>query len=776
MGEPGIGKSAIAARLATRMEVKGFILLHPDDADPCTPASFIRTLAGQFAAIFPAYRETLERIGAPDASAPPEEIFRTYIAEPLAACSDRPGAGKPWILVIDGLDEAAAGSGDGMIDFLAESLDRLPPWFRVIATTKPDQDVLDRFRGTGIRQLALEATSIDNMADLAEYTRIRAAEAGLDQIPDLVNRIGDAAAGNFRYARAALDMQFMPKCSVHLVAEKREDFEEVLHREYLRMVRGRFPAATHYKQEISPALACLAVLRSPVPEHLLLSALAQSPRIVVRNKDEQETTPPAGKDRKSLHVVRRRLRALSPFIVRDNDGLRLFHESFAEWLRDQWDVPNPYAPSPKEGSRRLAEACLQELAEKKAGVCSHVLFNLTGYLLEAGMDEKVPEVLANPYYITGIGKRNYEGLRIVWATVEQHNPLWRMQTLYGPVIEDPAGFDRSFGETVARLLLDAGYHDDALKLLRALEVIFTAKRERLRAAGTMTRQARVLIRRGSLAQAQVLLEKAIPIQGKFRNMEEFAQSLSCLGMIYHTRGDLGEALKIFTEQAGICRENQDAYGLLDALSSIALVYRSKGQTEMADQVLIQQAEIRQQYQWQSESARAKGIEALIRLDQGESRYATQLLQEQETLYRYLGDWTGVAGCLANQGFIWQAEGQYSRALETFQWEADICWEHGDRYGLARAYGNRGSVFLSLEKPDEAMAFFMEQEEICRGLEYLRGLSVSFANQALVHNLNKNHATALRLAETALALAREQGDANLISRIQSVLEEIRAGGE
>ena len=133
------------------MEVKGIYFFNPSDPGSCQPESVINAFIFQFASQFLAYRKTLDSIGQPDASAPPELLFRMLVADPLLACEERLNTDIPWVVAIDGLDEAAAMGGTAVIDFLAESLERLPPWFRVIATTKPDHDILARFRGNGIR-------------------------------------------------------------------------------------------------------------------------------------------------------------------------------------------------------------------------------------------------------------------------------------------------------------------------------------------------------------------------------------------------------------------------------------------------------------------------------------------------------------------------------------------------------------------------------------------------------------------------------------------------
>jgi hypothetical protein len=79
------------------------------------------------------------------------------------------------------------------------------------------------------------------------------------------------------------------------------------------------------------------------------------------------------------------------------------------------------------------------------------------------------------------------------------------------------------------------------------------------------------------------------------------------------------------------------------------------------------------------------------------------------------------------------------------------------------------IFIGHER---ALDRFMGQEEICRSVNYLRGLAVSYVNQAQVQARLGNDRRAIRLAEDAGALAHEQGYSLLAERIRNVLEEMK----
>ncbi len=90
------------------MDVKGIHFFTPGNRFTFRKDSLIFVLIFQFASQFPAYREVLENIKPPDSINTPRVPFPELMTDPLLACRDRLDTKSPWIVVIDGLDEAAA--------------------------------------------------------------------------------------------------------------------------------------------------------------------------------------------------------------------------------------------------------------------------------------------------------------------------------------------------------------------------------------------------------------------------------------------------------------------------------------------------------------------------------------------------------------------------------------------------------------------------------------------------------------------------------------------
>lgn len=745
-GEPGIGKSALCARLPAHLDVRAMYVFSPLDPDSCRPDSFISTLASQLARQFPGYREVLEKVPRPEKPVPPEVLFRMLITDPLEAVNERPAAGNPRVVIIDGLDKAAAGGGAAMADFLEESLRRFPPWFRVIATARPDHDILARFRGGGIVQLNIDPASVDNRADIADYIRSRMQSERIPVLERNCDRVGRIAAGNFLYITALLDLLAGGKPLYRMDPDSPVQLPPALCARYDRMFRERFPDITVYRQEIAPIVSCLAVARGTVPESLLLAA--------------------AGPDRPA---AARNLRALSQFLAPDGNRPSFFHASLAEWLKD--DMPDSaYAVEAEEGYRRLANAGLQEVTGTTRDIPEYLLSGLPRWLARAGMPDELAEVLRDPRFIEGLCNENPAEFLKLLSFIEENTPL-RTKAVYEPVVNAPYRYDVPVLEIVANTLQATGDPDGAMSLFRELEWICREQDDRAGMAKSQGCQANILRVRGQLDAAMDLLKK---VEKRFRNPGDVAGLSDCLasqGMICQAKDDLDTALRLFGEQEQVCRKYGYTPGVLNAMTSRAFILHRQGQLLEAREVLKEQERVRGGKRYQSEIIRSLSIRALIHMDFGEFRESMDLLNEMEKVCHELGDRKGLAHCYGNQGCVLNKMGDTQRALALFRRQEAVCRELNDREGTAAALGNQGSILLSDGNPDGAMACFLEQETICREPENLRGLAISLVNQARVFCRQDNLSRAFELAAAALSIAHEHGFATLEEQFRSYLQQI-----
>ncbi|MFC1878751.1 AAA family ATPase [Chloroflexota bacterium] len=339
-GEPGVGKSAIAARLTQvrTEEIAAYHFCLAGNVSTITSNTALRSLAAQLGESLPGYgkalantikphqvridvKQHIEKVEAGakvvgviiehiNASNPDEDLEILFRA-PLAALE--PPA-EPVIILIDSLDEAATYAGQtNLITLLAKAND-LPSWVRFVCTTRPAETILSHFKR--FEPYTLAAESQMNLDDLNRYIDYRIAKdvmhaqlktAGVKP-RTLDMEVKEIADGNFLYTKVLLnDIQAGQQPLDDLYALPKS-LNEIYHR-FLR----RF-SDDDWDQPYQPILGKLAVAQEWLTEDLLAAFSGLRPRQV----------------RRSLGVLAQYLDAAKN---EKGDAIyRLFHQSLRDYL------------------------------------------------------------------------------------------------------------------------------------------------------------------------------------------------------------------------------------------------------------------------------------------------------------------------------------------------------------------------------------------------------------------------------------------------------------
>ena len=168
MAEPGMGKSAIAARLAhtsARCTV-AYHFCRFDETSTRSPETFVCTLAFQLAARLPGYRELV--INAARYPSKPlqelqaDDLFTLLLANPLRYSIDGGQSADRLLVIVDALDEAPA-----IADLLAKRQGEFPSWVALLLTSRPDTHI--RSALAGVAPHALTSDDPRNSNDLQAY-------------------------------------------------------------------------------------------------------------------------------------------------------------------------------------------------------------------------------------------------------------------------------------------------------------------------------------------------------------------------------------------------------------------------------------------------------------------------------------------------------------------------------------------------------------------------------------------------------------------------------
>ncbi len=378
--EPGFGKSAAAAQMSVRLNVRGVHFCSRSIIESCRPDSWLRGLVYQLAAQFSAYREVMEALPvSPDWADPPESLFRTLVADPLRKIRDRLQVDQPWTFIVDGLDESVAEIGFGLADLLADSAARVPDFLRIVVTSRPDRSILARFEVDGIQCRHLDAGGEPNRRDVSAYIKRRLDglyESGrVPRQAGTTSKLAELADGNFLFARLTLDALGEGDPWTRMDLDDLGALPRKLGGLYHAMFRKRFKDRVAYDSEVLPLLDCLVAASGPLPDDFLRAASGMAP-----------------------HPTKRGLTALSQFLGGDAGGRRLFHQSLADWLTDP-EASADFATSMEEGQNRLARQCWREFEAQPRHLSAYTLAHLPAHLIATHQWDKLETLLTDLSYI-----------------------------------------------------------------------------------------------------------------------------------------------------------------------------------------------------------------------------------------------------------------------------------------------------------------------------------------------------------------------------------------
>ncbi|MBN2448782.1 MAG: toll/interleukin-1 receptor domain-containing protein [Lentisphaeria bacterium] len=408
--EVGLGKSALAAQMTARLNVRGVHFCTRSKCSSCQPRSWLRSLVGQLAAQFPSYREAIEALEEPTWQESPVELFRSLVADPLLACQGRIEVREPWVFVLDSLDEAMAESGSAMLNLLAASVARLPEWFRLVITSRPDSRVVESLGTAGVDHWALASDAPANQEDLTAYVqgrleRLAVRGVAVARDPATAQFVLRLADGSFLVARMLTEGLADPR--FRLEACCLQDRAGKLRGAYHELFRLRFGdpddqqderqrlAYAQYQTQVRPLLDCLVAARAPLPTALLIAASGLDEDAARRGlcllsqflsgSVPRPADSPAGQAVPGIEG-----KAHGP-------GLRLFHASAIDWLAgEDAHAGNVFAASARKGHQRLADACWSEFRRGIEGMSPYAREHLPTHLANAERWSELTEAVADP--------------------------------------------------------------------------------------------------------------------------------------------------------------------------------------------------------------------------------------------------------------------------------------------------------------------------------------------------------------------------------------------
>jgi len=355
-GEPGIGKSAIAAWLAHcgKANVIAIHFCQHDHPVFASPARVIRSIACQMAARLPDYRrflvESLQReLKADDPddersalqrldSYSAAELFDLLIAQ--AAHFGLRGGRERYLVVIDALDEA----GSELARFLAQKVSSLPDWLGFVVTSRPDEPSV-KAHLAALSPTYLDASDNRNVTDLRDAAQswlkgfgLTDSEAGL-----ALEKLLAASAGNFLYL--TLLRRFYETAAQPLPLSDWGTLPPSLASLYATYLARACSDAEQYRAHLAPMLSLLVAARAPLRQAFIQEALEL--------------------DEEAFHL--KVLQPLGSLLRRRGGSVELFHKTLADWLTNP-ESSDAYFVSRAKGQRSLGMAVFKSFRRSPNGL------------------------------------------------------------------------------------------------------------------------------------------------------------------------------------------------------------------------------------------------------------------------------------------------------------------------------------------------------------------------------------------------------------------------
>jgi hypothetical protein len=368
-GEPGVGKSAIAAHLTqTRKDIAAYHFCIARQISTVEPNNVLLSLAAQLIKYFPDYGEALVNTVKPlflkvnveinienirDSVVQgvvinnlhihyPKQALDIVLRQALAALPKPPK--DPILILIDSLDEAVTYSNENNLVTLLSSVDDLPPWVRFILTSRPDkQQVLSYFKTLKPYYYHLNELSEKNKKDIHRYVDQRVVSELIQvqiqrfqvQSEVLINQITELSKGNFLYTKVLLDDIELGGQPIDNLAALPKSLNDLYYNFLLRL-------KPKWEGKYQLIFRILTVTKAPVTEEELTNLLSEQ-------LNETELEQGLGVVQQFLDVVQN---------DRAEDTYTLFHQSLQDYLVDK-EKSGVFHCSSKDGHRQIIEYCWQ---------------------------------------------------------------------------------------------------------------------------------------------------------------------------------------------------------------------------------------------------------------------------------------------------------------------------------------------------------------------------------------------------------------------------------
>lgn len=373
-GQPGAGKSSIAASLAQRLgqsrSLGASFFCKRDDAELNDPQRVIPTLVHQLALKHKAFGATVARSISNDESCAPikeDAVFDTMVADPLRAF-EKPSSTDGLVLIIDALDECSTPADSKRLLSRLARLSTLNLWLKVIVTSRNLAHIQTAFQ----KELGPAAISTRDLSDerpsddILQVARSHLQGAAQDDEPDWpgeqnLQKLVEYADGLFiwitvacHYLDEAIGKQSKNERLARLLSRHQDtDSSRKLGHLYEVALSQCTGAGGDNEEMLRRILGAIVVAPVPLPEACLAALL--SGRVPVD----------------TLRAFLGRLGSVLYVDRTKSNTVRVCHTSFREFIIDSGHCSRRFLIDRPLHDAHMAVACLRTMSENlRFNMCS----------------------------------------------------------------------------------------------------------------------------------------------------------------------------------------------------------------------------------------------------------------------------------------------------------------------------------------------------------------------------------------------------------------------
>lgn len=372
-GDPGIGKSAVMAQLASRHpQVMAFHFCISSLADSINPVVFVKSIASQLATQIPDYHEAIKQIDYElltrlDAGT----LFRRLIVDPIKSIK----LTEPVLILIDALDEAWSDTPGNIVRLLHERIEDLPDQVKIIVSSRKNPDIFDLL--SKYKPHEIDPVCPGNIHDISEYLdhkfhtrnitgQINGSETDIQKIKDLILTKSE---GNFLYIK-----QFIYGVETEQIdINNPSSFPDGLIGIYITFFDRIFSGKENF-DDFRSVLEVISCLKQPFTARELAPILQASE-----------------------FDIRRKMQSLAAFFPERNKHYYPYHKSVTDWLTGAAGTGRKYLLDIDKGRKTVCEFLLRRYSQGDHN--TYLLTYLPSHLIEAEMFNELVTLLSDLDFI-----------------------------------------------------------------------------------------------------------------------------------------------------------------------------------------------------------------------------------------------------------------------------------------------------------------------------------------------------------------------------------------